>query len=366
MLAAFATDLRLRVAECCAPIDTIFWGGGTPTTLEHDNLAIVLKHIQDATKGHPICEFTIEANPATVDEIKAATLVEHGVTRLSLGAQSFHQNELHALERLHTPRDVPEAIRIIRGAGITNYNIDLIFGIGGQTLASWTESLARAIDLEPTHLSCYGLTYEHGTSLTKQLKRGSIEACDEQLEADMFLACKDHLESCGYEQYELSNYAKPGYQCLHNLIYWKNGSYQAVGPSAAGCLKNVRFKNVCDINEYVRLIKKDGHATAEREVITDAQRALEVLMMRMRLVDGLDLTEFNRCTGISLTENCRQAVARLTDAGLILCDEFKLRMTRRGLLMADTVIRELAGELDPPSGMSLNVISSRPSTSADT
>ncbi|GJM24145.1 MAG: coproporphyrinogen III oxidase [Phycisphaerae bacterium] len=364
LLAAFATDIRLRVAECNSPIDTIFWGGGTPTTLEHDNLDLALRHIQGATKSHPIREFTIEANPATIDAAKAVTLVERGVTRVSLGAQSFHQNELNALERLHVPRDVPEAIRIIRGAGITNYNIDLIFGVGGQTLTSWTESLKRAVDLEPTHLACYGLTYEHGTSLTKQLKLGTIVACDEQLEADMFLACKDFLESCGYEQYELSNYAKPGHQCLHNLIYWKNGSYQAVGPSAAGCLNEIRFKNACDINEYIRLINKDGHAMADREVITNAQRALEVLMMRMRLVDGLDLPDFNRCTGIDLTENCRNAIARLTDVGLISCDEFKLRMTRRGLLMADTVIRELAGELDPPSGLSLNVISSRPSTDA--
>ncbi len=360
LLDAFAIDLRSRVAECDKQIDTIFWGGGTPTTLEDDNLSIALGHIQNATSNHPIREFTIEANPATVDERKAATLVDLGVTRVSLGAQSFHQNELSALERLHTPRDVPEAIRIIRAAGITHYNIDLIFGIGGQTLASWQESLARAVELEPPHLACYGLTYEHGTSLTKQLKLGHIEACDEQLEADMFLACKDYLERCGYEQYELSNYAKPGHQCLHNLIYWKNGSYQAVGPSAAGCLGNIRFKNVSDINEYIRLINSNGHAIADREIIGETERALEGLMMRMRLIDGLDLADFLRCTGINLIENCRNAIARLTDSELIVCDESKLRMTRRGLLMADTVIRELASELDPPSGMSLNVVASRP------
>lgn len=361
LLSAFAKDLRLRVAECNAPIDTIFWGGGTPTTLDHENLAVALGCIRDAVEDHPVCEFTIEANPATVDDAKARVLVEHSVTRLSLGAQSFHQNELDALERLHIPSDVPEAIRIIRSAGITNYNIDLIFGVGGQTLDSWKESLARAVDLDPPHLACYGLTYEHGTSLTKQLKLGTIQACDEQLEADMFLACKDFLESCGYEQYELSNYAKPGHQCLHNLIYWRNGSYQAVGPSAAGCLRDVRFKNVCDVNEYIRSITENGHAIAERETISNTERALECLMMRMRLVDGLDLVAFQTCTGINLAENCREAVVRLTQAGLIECDHAKLCMTRRGLLMADTVIRELASELDPPSGMSLNVITSRPS-----
>ncbi len=359
LLTAFETDLKLRVADCDAPIDSIFWGGGTPTTLEHDYLARVLGSIRAATLGHPIREFTIEANPATVDERKASILIDGGVTRVSLGAQSFHPAELNALERLHLPSDIPVAIEIIRSVGIANYNIDLIFGIGGQTLDSWQESLKRAVDLEPNHLACYGLTYEHGTSLTKQLKLGTIEVCDEQLEADMFLACKDFLEGCGYEQYELSNYAKPGHRCLHNLIYWKNGSYQAVGPSAAGCIKDVRFKNVRDINEYVRQINARGQAIAEQETVTDELRALEFLMMRMRLIEGLDCADFKRCTGIDLSERCADAIARLADAGLVERGGDCVKMTRRGLLLADTVIRELAGDLDPPSGMSLNVIRDR-------
>ncbi|NOX59354.1 MAG: radical SAM family heme chaperone HemW [Planctomycetes bacterium] len=361
LLDAVATELQTRTATIDQPIDTVFWGGGTPTTLSHNELAVMLGHIQSTIENHPVREFTIEANPATLDDQKAAVLVDFGVTRVSIGAQSFHPSELTSLERLHEPRHIAEAVATIRQAGIRNYNIDLIFGIGGQTLDSWKRSLALAVDLEANHLACYGLTYETGTALTKQLKRGLITACDEQLEADMLLTAKDFLERHGYEHYEISNFAKPGYRCEHNLIYWHNGSYIGVGPSAAGCFGGVRYKNIADINEYVRLTANGNDATQFQETINPAIRALEALMMRMRLIDGLDLDAFTRSTGVPLLEQCRGAIARLTQSELIEHDQRTLRMTRKGLLMADTVIRELASEIDTRSTVPLQVIADRQS-----
>lgn len=362
LLLAFAKEIRTKVGGCADPVQTIFWGGGTPTTLDHDSLDFALSKIREATVNDPVVEFTIEANPATIDDRKAAILRDHGVTRVSLGAQSFHERELHALERLHAPHHIPEAVTTIRKAGIANFNLDLIFGVGGQTLQSWTDSLRRAIDLEPHHLACYGLTYEAGTSLTKQLKLGTIQACDEQLEANMFLTTKDILENAGFEHYEISNYAKPDHRCVHNLIYWNNGSYLGVGPSAAGCVNGERYKNVADINQYIRRMTDGDDAIQEREVTDRDTRVLEVLMMRMRLIDGLDLAAFEQSTGIALVRTARAAIDRLTQAGLIECDGATLKMTRRGLLLTDTVISDLAAELDTDRGLSLKVITDRRST----
>jgi oxygen-independent coproporphyrinogen-3 oxidase len=212
-------ELRRRVREVEMPVRTVFIGGGTPTVLPIDQLENLLTTVADVVKVSGLDEFTVEANPATVDNGKARALKQSGVTRVSMGAQSFFSDELTALERLHSPDDIGPSVQTLRDAGIGQLNVDLIFGIPGQTLLTWKESLRRAVDLEVDHIACYGLTFEPQTRLTRQRDRGVVTPCDEELEAQMHLATIDTLAAAGYQQYEISNFAKPGCESKHNLLY---------------------------------------------------------------------------------------------------------------------------------------------------
>ena len=354
---AIGIELRNRFLETEIDVATVFIGGGTPTILDNDDLdrllAATTRHLR-----HPPDEFTIEANPATVDDAKAATLIRHGVNRVSLGAQSFHADELKFLERLHSPEDVAPGVGAVRQAGICNINLDLIFGIGGQTIQSWRESLQRAVDLEPKHMACYGLTYEKGTVLTGKLRQGLIEACDENLEADMYLLAIDFLRDAGFEHYEISNFAKPGFACQHNLNYWNNRPYVGVGPSAAGYDSGMRYKNIASATEYVRLIARKGHAVIDQERLDGAALALEALMLQMRLVPGIDLDSFRNQTGVNLEEACAATVKRLLAGDMVMKQQGRLYLTRKGLLFADAVITELSVALDSGPGKSLPVVQS--------
>ena len=357
VVTALVRELRLRMEPPPLTPSTVFIGGGTPTILEFPQLETLLDAAADAVAAGDVAEFTVEANPATIDDAKAALLVEHGVTRLSLGAQSFHPAELAFLERLHNPADVPAAVDVIRRAGIKDFNLDLMFGMPGQTLASWDESLSRTLELGPTHIACYGLIYEPGTALTKRLKAGAVTPCDDGLEAEMYLAAVDRLAAAGFEHYEISNFARPGHRCRHNLIYWNNEPYVGVGPSAAGYIDGRRYRNVASHTDYVRRIESGGDAVVESETLTGADLAMETLMLQLRLIDGLSLEAFATRTGIDLRAVAAGSIERMCSMGFLEESAGRLRLTRQGLLMADAVISELAWELDKRRNVSLPVIS---------
>ncbi|MHC5109159.1 MAG: radical SAM family heme chaperone HemW [Planctomycetota bacterium] len=337
---AVCAELELRV-PVAKRITTCFCGGGTPTLLPHGELKMLLKRIQALTSHHDLAEWTVEANPATVDPCKAAMLLHHGVTRVSLGAQSFFPHELVALERLHDPADVAQSVAILRDAGVTNLNIDLIFGIPGQTLSSWQTSLERAIELDPEHISAYGLTYEPQTRLTALRNAGRVRPCDEDLEADMFELGASTLKMHDYYQYELSNYARPGRECLHNLIYWRNQPYIGIGPSAAGCINGRRYKNVADIAQYVGMIARDGTAEEISESVDPELLSLEMIMMQMRTNQGLSLFEFHERTGLGEEPCFRRELGALADDELLCVDDGYASLTASGRLVADHVITRL-------------------------
>lgn len=354
---ALVSELVTRTRDCATPIETVFLGGGTPTLLPIDQLRRLLFAVRSAVCNFTIHEFTIEANPATIDDAKAELLAECGVTRVSLGAQSFHPNELAFLERLHTPDDIAPAIASIRRAGITDYNLDLIFGIGGQTPASWRESIRRALDLSPTHVACYGLTYEPGTRLTGQLNLGQITPCDEDVEADMFLAAIDQLAAAGFEQYEISNFARPGHACRHNLIYWNNGPYIGIGPSAAGYVDGRRYKNIPNAQRYAELVRAGKLPEIDTEVIEGESLAIETLMMQLRQIRGIELAAFTDRTGVDLAARASDTLCRLASSGLTETIDGYLRLTRNGLLVANAIIAELAAAITSDrGGMSLPVV----------
>jgi oxygen-independent coproporphyrinogen-3 oxidase len=335
-------ELRQRVNGCAHAVRTVFFGGGTPTILPLSELARLLNFVYEAVNVRQLEEFTVEANPATVDDEKAELLVSSGVSRVSMGAQSFFRNELATLERLHSPEDIAPSVATLRRHGVGQINLDLIFGIPGQTLETWSQSLSRAIDLGPDHIACYGLTYEPGTRLTAMRRHGRMTPCDEDIEADMFLRTFDTLESAGYRQYEISNYAKPGCECRHNLLYWRNEPYIGVGPSAAGCVDGRRYKNVADVAGYVRLIERDGHAEVDSEIIDTEMLIVELVMMQLRLNEGLSIAVFRERIGVDPRDSFGEALMRLVDLGLVTVSDTHIALTRSGRLVANTVVAELA------------------------
>ena len=211
---------------------SVFFGGGTPTTLDVADLKGVLTHVRDRFTVRDDAEISIEANPDTVDIAKLEGLLAAGFDRLSMGAQSFDRGVLEALERLHSPDSVRRAFVAARAAGYENVNLDLIYGAEGEGLDSWERTLEQAIDLSPEHISAYALTIEPATALGRKVSAGSVPAPDPDLQADMFSAACDLLREAGYQHYEVSNWAKPGYECRHNLGYWERRSYVGLGAGA--------------------------------------------------------------------------------------------------------------------------------------
>jgi oxygen-independent coproporphyrinogen-3 oxidase len=339
---ALLRELHARVPAVDSPIATVFCGGGTPTLLPLDELAMLLRTISELTRSDPVTEFTVEANPGTVDDAKARLIVDSGVTRVSMGVQSFFEAELAALERIHHPSDIPRAVDVLRRNRVAEVNIDLIFGIPGQSAASWRASLTRAIELGVDHVSCYGLMYEPGTRLTAQRKAGRVTPCDESLEADMYLMMLDTLTAAGFEQYEVSNFAQPGCRCAHNLIYWRNQPYVGVGPSASGCDGRRRYKNVADVGRYVRMIETDGVAEGFRETIGGETLMLEMVMLQLRLVEGLSIDDFRVRTGCEPRALFGPVLDRFVTSGHLTATDTRIALTREGFLVADSIITALA------------------------
>jgi oxygen-independent coproporphyrinogen-3 oxidase len=316
-------------------IETIFIGGGTPTLLEPPHLRDALNGIRAGVTLAEGYEWTVEANPETVTPEVAEILVAGGVNRVSLGAQSFDERALKTLERWHDPANVRRAVETLRAAGIRRINLDLIFGVPGTTLDGWERDLDRALALEPDHLSCYGLTYEPNTAMTKRLDLGEFEPCDEDLEADMYERTIDRLAACGFEQYEISNWAKPGERCRHNMLYWTNADWWALGPSASGHIAGTRFKLVPRISEW---LGADGLAPVVDLERPDVERAkAETLLVGLRLLDGLPRATVDACLDVA----GREALARHLAQGTIEIASGRVRLTRRGLLVADGVLAEM-------------------------
>lgn len=330
-----------RLATMRTPsLETIFIGGGTPTILPAPALRRLLDAIVPAIDHPDTCEFTVEANPATVTTEVADTLAAAGVNRVSIGAQSFQPAELATLERLHQPDDVARTVETCRQAGIHNISLDLIFGIPGQSMDTWEATLDHALQLHPQHLSSYGLTYEPGTRLQAAVEARKIEPIDNDLEAAMYEHAIDRLATRGMPQYEISNFARPGFQCRHNLVYWDNRPYLGVGPAAAGYVDGIRYRNIADTAAYVDAIHNSKLPWCEHEHLDDAHRARETAMLALRRTHGIDCADFQKRFGVPPEELFADAIAQHTAAGLLIADDDRVRLTRAGLLLADRVIAD--------------------------
>ncbi|WP_169976763.1 radical SAM family heme chaperone HemW [Tautonia rosea] len=339
-LDALAQEMR-RGLNDRPSVDTIFIGGGTPTRLDARQLERLLALIQDLVELTPSGEWTVEANPGTLDAQKVRVLAEGGVNRVSLGAQSFQPSSLKALERNHHPEDVPRAVELIH-PWFQRWSLDLIFGAPGSSLGQWSDDLERAIALGPSHLSCYGLVYEKGTSLWKQWNAGEVLAVAEEVEHDMYALTIDRLSDAGLRHYEISNFARPGHESQHNLVYWANDAYYGFGLGATRYVDGVRSSNTRDLLAYLRRIESGQEATGPTERLGSEERAREtaVLMLR-RLELGIDRQDFRRRCGLDLDVLCGESLSRSVARGWLIDDGRRLKLSRSGLFLADTVMSDL-------------------------
>jgi oxygen-independent coproporphyrinogen-3 oxidase len=285
-------------------------------------------------------EWTVEANPGTVNREKLALLVNAGVNRLSLGVQSFDDDLLSFLGRIHTAREAEEAWDMARAAGFYNLNLDLIYAIPGQALSTWRRTLKRALSLRPEHLSAYSLTIEPGTEFGRRAQAGSLTPVAEELDLSMYRAAQELLGEAGLKQYEISNFARSGFECRHNLVYWCNEPYLGLGPAATSYLRGVRRTNRENVGEYVRALAEGEDPAAVREIATSSLAMAETVILGLRLISGITWERFANRFGCDLRDVFAERIRRLTGAGLLEADERGLRLTSRGLPVANRVFQE--------------------------
>ncbi|HYO10839.1 MAG TPA: radical SAM family heme chaperone HemW [Tepidisphaeraceae bacterium] len=325
---------------------TVFFGGGTPTLLPIDSMRRLLEGLRERIDLSDVGEFTVECNPATASLEYFQMLRTAGVDRISFGAQSFDRHELKQLERHHDPDDVPKSLDLARAAGFERINFDLIYAIPGQTLESWAASLDSAIALGTKHLSAYGLTYESNTAITVRRRLGHFVAAEESLELDMLRHARARLAGAGLPPYEISNYAAPGEECRHNLVYWTGGSYVGLGPSAASHVEGWRWRNRPHLGEWERAAAAGELPSIEVEQLTPRRRAGELAMLQLRLSRGLNFAEFAARTGHDARQLWADPIERFSAVGLLSADDRALRLTDRGVAVADALAAEF---LDAPA-----------------
>ncbi|HVT13937.1 MAG TPA: radical SAM family heme chaperone HemW [Fimbriimonadaceae bacterium] len=311
------------------PAKTIFFGGGTPTYLEERQLLSILEAVLDTHPPVEGCEITSESNPGTADADKYAAMRQAGFDRLSLGAQSFLDEDLIRLERVHKSSEIERAVRLAREAGFDNLNLDLMFALPHQSLAGWRRNLDRAIELQPEHLSLYCLTIEPNTTFYKKHLRGQLALPDDEAQVAMYEECFDRLASEGFTQYEISNFAKPGRECRHNLCYWRAEDYAGYGPGAVGCVGQRRYTNLKHPERYCAAVEEGQPLAFESEELTAETLRTERIMLGLRLNEGLVEELDERALGRVVSKGWVEregGIVRLTRAGRHFCSEVALEL----------------------------------------
>jgi oxygen-independent coproporphyrinogen-3 oxidase len=326
------------------PVDTVFWGGGTPGLLSPDDLCALGDIVLRACGGKP-AEWTVELAPASVTEARLAALKSFGVTRVSMGVQSFSPSMLDALGRQHTREQVLRAYERVRAANFASVNLDLMFALPGQDEAALVDDLRAAVALAPDHLSTYCLTFEEDTKLWVKLSQGRVKL-DPEHEARLYGRAWDELAAAGYAQYEVSNFARPGHNCHHNLNTWRMHEWIGVGPSAAGQHAGLRGANPADLAKWGEQIGRGERMTEDRVALTPALLAEDALVFGLRLNDGVDLELVRkRFPGVAGWARMEETFDRLEEAALLERTGGGVRLKRSGRLLADAVGSELMGIL---------------------
>ena len=342
-------------------VHSIYLGGGTPSYLPAEKIQQIVDSIRDNFQIYSDVEISMESNPADFCNAKAAIWYASGVNRLSIGMQSAHDEELAMLGRRHRWREVQQAVQIARRAGFTNINLDIMFGLPGQSMQHWKQTLEKALSLAPSHLSVYALTVEEGTPLAGRLAAGQLPAIDEDLAGDMYEGVMEELPHHGFEQYEISNWARQekevDFRCQHNLLYWRNGSYLGLGASAHSHHNNQRWSNTSPILEYIQRVDTATDSDPgvspfpwgdQFETLSMQEEMADTAMMGLRLVkEGLRDDAFLQKFGRSLFEVYGEPIEELSRKGLLVADHTdggSIHLTKRGCMLGNQVFYHFLAE----------------------
>jgi oxygen-independent coproporphyrinogen-3 oxidase len=323
------------------PVTSLFFGGGTPSLMEPDTAAALIERAGSLWPLSPRVEITMEANPSTVEAERFRAFRAAGIGRLSLGVQALDDDSLRFLGRRHSAAEALAALDVARDT-FPRFSFDLIYARPGQSVAAWRRELARGLELAGEHLSLYQLTIEAGTAFAPAHARGDFVLPGEDEAAEMFEVTQEMTAAAGLPAYEVSNHARPGAECRHNLTYWLGGDYVGIGPGAHGRLNGDAVRQHRAPETWLKAVEQDGHGTCERQALDPASRREELVMMGLRLLDGIDAETFRSVAGVELEQVIDAAgLARMVEGGFVVRDAAGLRVTPRGLLVLNAVTAEL-------------------------
>jgi oxygen-independent coproporphyrinogen III oxidase len=343
-LSALKTEIELRAKDQCfhEPYETIFFGGGTPSLLAPSEIEKILNLLVSSFAIKTNAEITLETNPGTVDKEKLLAFRSAGINRISMGIQSFNDEDLKFLTRIHTASEAKQCVRDCFAAEFENVSFDLIFSLPNQTLAKWKSNLEQAVELQPGHISCYSLIVEPETPLFRMIQSNQVTPIDTERDADLYEFTIDFLTSHDYEQYEVSNFAKstvagkPNYKCLHNLNYWNHSHYLGIGPSAHSFWKNERWWNISDLTAYIEQLDKHTFPILGGEHLTDTQLMEETIYLGLRS-EGIDLEEFQRRFSRDLASENASVISKLIQQGSARLESGRIRLTAKGYVLCDEI-----------------------------
>jgi oxygen-independent coproporphyrinogen-3 oxidase len=321
-------------------IRTIFLGGGTPTTLTVYQLERILKECVSEFTVASDAEITIEANPATIDIEQLKSIRQTGYNRISIGVQSFDKAELKLLDRAHGPEEIHSTVDRARKAGFDNLSLDLMFAVPNQSLSSWESNLNKALEKNPEHLSTYNLTIEQGTAFSKLQSNGKLIMPDDDYQLELYKRTIERLTKKGFHHYEISNFARRGKECKHNITYWENKNTLGLGAGASSYMNGTRFKNINLPAHYIRQVKEKKIAVEHSETLEPRQAMGETIMLGLRLLQGISIHQFEKRFQISFINLFRNIISALKEKELVIIEKDYLRLSQKGLFWADSVILE--------------------------
>ena len=321
-------------------IRTIFLGGGTPTTLTVYQLERILKECVSEFTVASDAEITIEANPATIDIEQLKSIRQTGYNRISIGVQSFDKAELKLLDRAHGPEEIHSTVDRARKAGFDNLSLDLMFAVPNQSLSSWESNLNKALEKNPEHLSTYNLTIEQGTAFSKLQSNGKLIMPDDDHQLELYKRTIERLTKKGFHHYEISNFARRGKECKHNITYWENKNTLGLGAGASSYMNGTRFKNINLPAHYIRQVKEKKIAVEHSETLEPRQAMGETIMLGLRLLQGISIHQFEKRFQISFINLFRNIISVLKEKELVIIEKDYLRLSQKGLFWADSVILE--------------------------
>ncbi len=326
-------------------LSTIYFGGGTPSRLSPQAIAQILTQIHRSFNTHSVNEITLEANPEDLTATKVNELKHAGVTRISLGVQSFKDDELRFMNRCHNSEQASHACNLIHAAGFTSWSLDLIFGIPGTSIYDWEDNLQRAVETSVPHISTYSLTVEPRTPLHKQVQMGAVKPTPDEQVSRQFQIAIDTLQSIGYKHYEVSSFARPKHRSEHNMQYWQHTNYLGIGPGAHSFWweddRARRWENIRNLHAYTEMVTKERPPMVRSEILSDHDLAREKIMLALRTSEGLDLEHLWKRYGLDLVRHKQKELQKMITHGLITRDGTCIRLTTKGMHICDGLATEL-------------------------